>query len=131
MAEETTNGTLDLLAAFDPRLKVVAVAGFSVLTAVLEKKTGLVLALVLSLVMAVHSGISSKETLKRLAPVNTMVLFFWMLLPFSMKGETVFHLLNIAASSEGINLALRVTMKANESVEKPNFQMNFISPRYG
>ena len=102
-----------LMAGFDPRLKVVSLAVFSILVALCHQWPALVSSGILALVLVALSGISLMETLRRLVPVNTMVLFLWVFLPFSVKGQGIYVLGPLTASREGVELALLITMKAN------------------
>jgi len=102
-----------LFARFDPRLKVVAVMFFSILVAVSETRPCLLAAFILASAMVVFSGLSIIETVKRLVPVNTMVIFLWMFLPFSLKGTGIYTVGPFTASMEGVNLAILITLKAN------------------
>lgn len=101
------------MAGFDPRLKVVSVMLFSILVAVSETRPCLIAAYILASTMVLFSGLSIIETVKRLIPVNTMVIFLWMFLPFSVKGTDIYTAGPFTASMEGVNLALLITLKAN------------------
>jgi cobalt/nickel transport system permease protein len=49
----------------------------------------------------------------RFAFVNLFIALFWLTLPFSLPGETVFSLGPLHAGREGFLLALRITLKCN------------------
>ncbi|MDO5537865.1 MAG: CbiQ family ECF transporter T component, partial [Desulfovibrionaceae bacterium] len=53
---------------------------------------------------------------KRLVAVNGFILFLWLTVPFSVAGSPVLTLGPLAATSEGLHLALLVTLKSNAMV---------------
>jgi cobalt/nickel transport system permease protein len=113
MLDECVHDSSSLMARFDPRLKIVGMGLFSVLVAVMDKKEGLVFACVLTLAMVFLSGLSLWDTVKRLFPVNSMVVFLWVFLPFSVKGQAVWGFGPFTASREGLDIAVLITLKAN------------------
>ena len=113
MPDECVHDRSSLMARFDPRLKIVGMGLFSVLVAVMDKKAGLVFACVITLAMVFLSGLSLRDTVKRLLPVNSMVVFLWVFLPFSVKGQAVWGFGPFTASREGVDIAVLITLKAN------------------
>lgn len=102
-----------LLFRFDPRLKLMLVLFFSILIAVAKNPFCLAAGALLSLTAIIFSGLTVRRTLMGMVPVNTMVLFLWFFLPFSLPGQTIFAIGPVLASIEGVQLALAVTVKAN------------------
>lgn len=105
--------TSSVMYGFDPRLKVVAMFLFSVLVAVAQALDCLAAGAVMALAIVFLSDLGLLETLKRLLPVNGMVCFLWVFLPFSQPGNAVYSLGPFTATREGIDLALLISIKAN------------------
>ena len=97
----------------DPRIKIISVFIFSILAAVSQKFSVLLLAFSLSLAAFFAARIPIKEAIKRFIPVNTLVIFLWFFLPFTFKGNTVFTLFDLPVTLEGILLAAMITVKSN------------------
>ena len=111
--EEFAEGRTSPIHSLDPRIKLVS---FLPLVMVVATASGLIVALAAVLVSAsllLFSRLNLKAVLSRLYPVNLFILFLWLILPFSVQGETVFSLGPLAASSEGISYALSITLKSN------------------
>jgi cobalt/nickel transport system permease protein len=53
------------------------------------------------------------RVLVRLMMVNGLILFLWLLLPFSVGGEVIWKLGPFAATREGISLATLITIRSN------------------
>lgn len=98
---------------FDPRLKILLVFAFSILVAVSQTWPCLACGAMLAVFTAYRSDLTIPETLKRLMPVNGMVVFLWLMIPFSVPGDTLFSLSTFHASREGVHLVLLITAKAN------------------
>lgn len=101
------------LQRLDPRIKIIIVLLFSVLTAVSQKFTVLLLAFSISLIAILAGHIPLKELIKRLIPVNTLILFLWLFLPFTFKGTTLFTLFGWPITREGIEFAAMISVKSN------------------
>lgn len=102
-----------LFYGFDPRLKIVLVFAFSVLVSLARTWPCLAAATGLALFAGVLADLPLLATLKRLIPVNGMVLFLWLMIPFSVPGDPLFSVSVFQASSQGMDLALAITAKAN------------------
>ncbi|MBU1170270.1 MAG: cobalt ECF transporter T component CbiQ [Proteobacteria bacterium] len=113
MFDDTWLNTSSFMYTFDPRLKWVVVFSFSLVAAGARTLSCLACAGVLVLFITCCANQSVLETLKRLVPVNGMVLFLWLFLPFTLQGKGAFALGPLLASGEGIHLALLITVKAN------------------
>lgn len=97
----------------DPRVKVLAAFGFSVVTALADKAVALGLALVLALALVGAAKLPPRAVARRLVVVNGFVLMLWLMLPFTYGGATAFTIGPLAASREGILYALLITVKSN------------------
>ncbi len=102
-----------LLYKFDPRLKIVTLFLFSILLAVFKSFPALVFAFFISSVTVFVSTIPIIEILKRLIPVNVMILFLWFFLPFTTGGEELYSKGIFIITKEGVLLASTLTIKAN------------------
>jgi cobalt/nickel transport system permease protein len=70
-------------------------------------------ALALSLLIVLAAGVPTKELLKRLIPVNMLIIFLWLFLPFTFAGKTAFFIGPLAVTHEGVLYATRITIKSN------------------
>ncbi|EMG37625.1 cobalt ABC transporter, permease protein CbiQ [Desulfocurvibacter africanus PCS] len=102
-----------LLSRLDPRMRLAAAIGFSVTAAVLTHIPAALAALACGLLLLALSGLSLPPVLKRLLLVNGFVAFLWLFLPFSTPGESIWSLGPLAATRQGLAMALLVTLKAN------------------
>ena len=69
--------------------------------------------LAIAVVMVGFARMSLRALLSRLAVVNGFILLLWALLPFTFPGDTIFRLGPLAASREGVERALLITLKSN------------------
>jgi cobalt/nickel transport system permease protein len=100
----------------DPRVRLVAAAGFSCAAAVLEQLPALAAALATAIAWAVMARLPAAGVLKRLLAVNGLLALLWVFLPFTFPGQPLLRLGPLAASLEGAALALRITLKSNAIV---------------
>lgn len=100
----------------DPRLRVLSGAVYSVLVALAGRFEMLGCALALAVILAAVARLDPIAVLKRLAMVNGLVLFLWVLLPFTYEGIPWFHLGPFTASREGVLLCTAITLKSNAIV---------------
>lgn len=101
------------LQRLDPRIKIIIVLLFSVLTAVSQKFSVLLLAFLLSLIAILAGRISFREVIKRLIPVNTLIIFLWLFLPFTFNGTAIVTLFGWPITREGIWFAAMISVKSN------------------
>ncbi|MDY6952166.1 MAG: cobalt ECF transporter T component CbiQ [Thermodesulfobacteriota bacterium] len=97
----------------DPRVKIVLVALFSGLVALLNRFGALGAALALGLFIVLLAGIPKEMLLRRLIPVNAFILFLWFFLPFTLAGEPLFSLGPLVGTHEGVLYAARISIKSN------------------
>ena len=101
------------IADVDPRLRILAAVAFSVLVALADRMDVLGAALGLAAVAATVSGVSPMTVVKRLLPLNVLLLVVAVMLPLTTPGETARQLGPIALSHEGLQLAARIVLKGN------------------
>ncbi len=97
----------------DPRVKIIVAILFSVVVAISNNLSALVPALALSLILMVLSRLSIKKVLYRLLLVNGLIFFLWLFLPFTYRGEALFHIGPLTVSKEGVLYATQITVKCN------------------
>lgn len=97
----------------DPRLKLVLSLALAFGMAGLSTLTGAAAALFLGVLLAAGARLSFKGLLRRLALVNGLIAFLWIMLPFSAPGGELFKLGPLSATLEGIQLAGLITLKCN------------------
>jgi len=102
-----------ILHSADPRVKLLLAAGYAVVTVGLESLEGQILALLGGLLLVIGAHLSLKEILRRLFVVNLFVLMLWLILPWTTTGSGVVHWGPVVITSEGLNLALSITLKCN------------------
>lgn len=102
-----------LLYKFDPRLKIIILFLFSIFVAVFKSVPVLFIAFFISITAVFISAIPFSETIKRLVPVNLMIIFLWFFLPFTSGGEVLYSKGIFAITKEGLILASTITIKAN------------------
>ena len=103
----------------DPRTRILAAAVFSGGVAVVNGFAALGLALAAALLAAMLASLHPLAVVKRLVPVNVLMLFLIALLPWAAAGpeDTVLAVLGpLAYTWEGFLLAAAITIKANAIV---------------
>ncbi|MBW1719863.1 MAG: cobalt ECF transporter T component CbiQ, partial [Deltaproteobacteria bacterium] len=102
-----------ILHSADPRVKILLAGGYAVVTVGLGSQEGQILALLGGLLLVIAAQLSLKEIFRRLFVVNLFVLMLWLILPWTTPGTGVTHLGPIVITSEGLNLALSISLKCN------------------
>jgi len=97
----------------DPRLRLLAAVGVSVVVAAADRPAVLGAALGAAAVAFAFSGLPLRAALRRLVPLNVLLLLVAAVLPFTTPGETAWHLGALAASHQGLLLAAAIWLKGN------------------
>ena len=113
--EEFAEGK-SLIHSLDPRIKLVSLFPFIVIVAIAKGLTVPSTALITSVILISFARLNMRALLNRLLAVNLFILFLWVILPFSVEGESIFTIGPLTATSEGISYALTITLKANAIV---------------
>lgn len=113
MIEELSNNGDSYAHGLDPRVKIVVVFLFSALVAVSDQFQVLSGAIMLSLLTVVPIRVPLAELFKRLVPVNLMMVFLWLFLPFTFTGEPLFSSGPLVVTREGVLYASRISIKSN------------------
>ena len=100
----------------DPRVKIIIAAMFSLVVALTHELTILFVSAISALALLVMARLSIKEVFWRLIVVNGFILVLWLFLPFTTPGKTLFTLLSLEATVEGVHHALLITIKSNAIV---------------
>jgi cobalt/nickel transport system permease protein len=100
----------------DPRLRVLSGALYSLVVALSGRFEILGAALALAVLLAAVARLSPAAVLKRLAVVNSLVLFLWVVLPFTYQGNTWFYMGPFPVTREGVLLCTTITLKSNAIV---------------
>jgi len=97
----------------DPRLKIVFATLYSFIVALSNEFAAIVAALILSSLLLGLACLNLREVAKRVALVNGLILFFWLVVPMTFEGEALFYLGPFAVTREGVLLCARITLKSN------------------
>ena len=113
---ETLNGFSELrpkITTVDPRVRIVLTVIFAVVVVSLSNLWVLSAALCLSLSLLAVSGLPTRKTLKRMAMMDSFIIFMLVMLPFTMPGEAMFSLWGVEASWQGLWRAVEIALTAN------------------
>ena len=100
----------------DPRPRVVATVAFAVLIALSRQYPVLSTGLGIGALVAVLSRLPVRPLAKRLLRLNIFMVVLFLLVPTTLPGNTMFKILSVPFSYEGIHLAAGITLKANAIV---------------
>lgn len=105
----------DRLAALDPRARIINSVLFAVTVVSLQSLSAAVWAFGCACLLAWAGGVSARRLL-HLLPLELLMLLLVLTLPFSVPGAPMLQLGPLAASAEGLGLALLILFKANAVV---------------
>jgi len=97
----------------DPRVKIAAAIGFSVVVALNQSVAASAIALLFPAVLILAARVSLRKVILRLAVVNSFILFLWLFLPFTHTGEIIWSLGPLEIHREGLIFCLLITLKSN------------------
>ena len=101
------------LATVDPRARVLAALGLSLLVVVAGRFSVLGAALAAAVVVCGLSGLPIRVVLKRLLPLNALMLALLLLLPLTTSGTPLATLGPLRFSREGLRLGAAIALKGN------------------
>jgi cobalt/nickel transport system permease protein len=101
------------LARRDPRLRLVGALSFALVTVSLQTLPALLAALALAVTAAALGGLDWRPVLRRLLPLEGLMLALLLVLPFTVAGTPWLAIGPLQASHEGLQLALRILLRAN------------------
>ncbi|WP_166416674.1 cobalt ECF transporter T component CbiQ [Cochlodiniinecator piscidefendens] len=108
--------TLGLLGRIDPRARLIATLLFACVVVASHWIPTLLIALAASCTAMVFAQLPIASTLKRMAAMDSFIIFILILLPFTMPGEAMFTVFGFPASWEGLWRAVEIGLKANAVV---------------
>jgi cobalt/nickel transport system permease protein len=107
---------LGYIGRIDPRARIVAAVVFSLMTAEVRGFTALGIALAAALSAGAFSGFSAATLVKRLLPLNALMLLLAILLPLSLPGKPIATIGPLCFSQEGLLLVAKIALKGNAIV---------------
>ena len=104
-----------LINKLDPRTRLISAVVLALVIAVSSGVTTIVTAFALSLIFISISGVNLQAVFKRILVVNIFILLFWVILPFTFKepDAAMIHIGTVEISREGVLLAAKITLKSN------------------
>jgi cobalt/nickel transport system permease protein len=113
--EQAFGARADRLAALDPRARVLVATLFALSVVSLQAVATALFAVAIAGLIAWLGGVSARRLL-HLLPLELLLLVLLLTLPFSVPGAALLQLGPLAASGEGLALALLILLKANAVV---------------
>jgi cobalt ABC transporter, permease protein CbiQ len=113
MIGERYSPTLSVFDRFDPRALLVAATGAAFCFSFVQSLRVSCFCLAFSLMLAAIARLSVRSLARNLAVVNVFIVFIWLTVPLTMPGESIAALGPLHWSSDGVRLALQVTVKCN------------------
>lgn len=100
----------------DPRVRLIAAAASAVCLALVRTLPATLYGLAMGAILLLFSRPPLSATLRGLLGVNSFLLFLCLLTPFSLPGDTVWQWGAVAASRQGLDLALVLWARSNALV---------------
>lgn len=100
----------------DPRARILAAVGFSVVVAVGQQFATLGLALAVAVLGMMLARLSVGQVVRRLAPLNLLLLLLVVLIPWTTPGSPLVGLGPLGYSREGLLLVAAIALKGNAIV---------------
>ena len=97
----------------DPRVRLLAATALAIVIALSTRFDVMGWALVCAALCAALARLDAYRLVLRILHLNGFMLFIWLVVPWSVPGETVRTAGGLALSEEGIRLALAITLKGN------------------
>jgi cobalt/nickel transport system permease protein len=99
--------------SLDPRIKIIVAFCFAAVVALSKDFSALLAALAVSLALTVLAKLSMKKVVSRLLIVNGLILFLWIFLPFTYRGEAWFSIGPLTGTKQGVLYVSQITVKCN------------------
>lgn len=113
MIEEPFANGASFLHRADPRAKLALASALACILAVSPSWPAPAMACCAGAGLVLWAGLPAAALWRRLATVNGFVAFLWIFLPFTTPGDTAGHLGPLAVTSQGLALALLISLKTN------------------
>ncbi|MCT4608952.1 MAG: cobalt ECF transporter T component CbiQ [Pelagimonas sp.] len=105
-----SHGMIGLL---DPRMRILITCLFAIVTVALTTIPAMIAALAVSVSLLILSRLPIRRTLKRMAMMDSFIIFMLVLLPFTTPGDAMFTLFGFPASWQGLWKAIEIALTAN------------------
>ncbi len=112
-APELPGVALGQVAGLDPRLRLVAAAGFAFTVVACRGLPALAAGLVLALATAWAARLPLRATVRRVLAMDALIVLLIVMLPFTVPGEAILRLGPLTASREGMVQATAIAAKAH------------------
>jgi cobalt/nickel transport system permease protein len=109
----TVAGRWGAISRVDPRARIVVALLFSLLVAIADRPAALGVAVVAAIAAVLLSGVPIAKVLRRLLPLNVLMIVLVVLLPLVTEGTALWSLGSVNFSREGLLLAVGVAVKGN------------------
>jgi cobalt/nickel transport system permease protein len=96
----------------DPRARICAALGYSLLNAIAEQFAVLVMALVFSCILVLIARLDLKMVVKRLKPLFWFLLLLWIFMPISFAGDAAFTIGKFDIPEAGLVITGMITLKS-------------------
>lgn len=113
MIEEHFSNGYSLIHRLDPRVKVIFATIYSFVVAVMTQFDAMVAALIFSFVLNGMARLNGWHVARRMAIVNALNIFFWLMLPLTFEGESILQIGRLNIARPGVILAAQITLKSN------------------
>ncbi|MBN2418358.1 MAG: cobalt ECF transporter T component CbiQ [Deltaproteobacteria bacterium] len=113
MINESLSEGNSFIHRLDPRIKLLAAFLFSVVISVSGRFFPLFFAFLMAFILLAFARLPIKTVLLRLLFANLFIFLLWLIIPFTMQGEPLFHLWALAVSKEGLRYCFLLTIKTN------------------
>jgi cobalt/nickel transport system permease protein len=97
----------------DPRIKLLVATAYSFIIALSSRFPALVAALFVSFLLVGAARLNIREVGGRLAILNGLLLLFWLVLPLTYEGDTLFRIGMLDITRPGVYLSAQITLKSN------------------
>ncbi len=116
LTETGGNRQVSWIGLIDPRIRILCAATFAVAVVACNDFLALSAAVVVAFGLLSVSRLPAMQTLKRVATMDSFIIFILLLLPFTVPGTQMFTLWGFPASWEGLWQAIEIALKANAIV---------------
>ena len=104
------------LQKIDPRARIGSAIAFALVCVLSQNIAPLIAGVCLAAMLACYAKLKLFNTLKRVVPLNTFMLYLLIFLPFSLPGDSIAEVFGFHASREGLERATLIALKANAVV---------------
>lgn len=97
----------------DPRLRLVFAIAYSFAVATSNRFPTLIAAMMISFLLIGLARLNLREVAGRLAIINGLILFLWVVLPLTFEGDPLFTIGPFSITRPGVVLSAKITLKSN------------------